>query len=193
MFDKEHVLLCVMAESAAGKDRLVNEFCQRNNLNQLISYTTRPKRNNEGTTHVFVDEDAYKEMRESDVIAAYTYINNYHYWSTIDQLYESDVYIIDPIGVESLKAMNLPNLKIITIYINVPEEIRKERAMARGDSIDVYRSRTLSERQQFRDMKKNMDMDYVIPNINFPNAYSVLKWIATVEGIFKNHMEDNTK
>lgn len=193
MFDKEHALLCIMAESAAGKDKLINEMCKRNNLNQLTSYTTRQRRNNEGNTHIFVNEDAYNKMKENGIIAAYTYINGNHYWSTVDQLYESDLYAIDPIGVESLKAMNLPNLKIITVYINVPEEIRKERAIARGDSIDIYRSRTLSERQQFRDMKKNMNVDYVIPNINFPNAYSVLKWIATVEGVFKNHMEDNTK
>ena len=193
MSEKEHTLLCVMAESAAGKDRLVYELCRRNNLSQVISYTTRPKRNNEGETHVFVNDDVYKQMKDNKMIAAYTNINHYHYWSTIDQLYESDVYIIDPVGVESLKAMNLSNLKIVTVYINVPEEIRKERSMRRGDSVDVYRSRTLSERQQFRDMKKNMNVDYVIPNINFPNAYSILKWIATVEGIFKNHVEDNTK
>lgn len=193
MENKEHVLLCIMAESAAGKDKLTNELCTRNGLTQLISYTTRPRRTNEGNTHVFVDEDTYNAMRSNNVIAAYTYINNFHYWSTVDQLYESDVYVIDPLGVDSLKAMNLPNLKIVTVYINVPEDIRKERAMARGDSIDVYRNRTLSERQQFRDMKRNMDVDYVIPNINFANAYSVLKWIATVEGVWKNHTEDTTE
>lgn len=180
----EHTLICIMAESCAGKDTLVNELCKRNGWTQLISYTTREQRKNEGATHVFVGVDIYKAMRENNEIAAYTYINNQHYWSTIGQLYDSDFYVVDPTGVASLKALNLPNLRIVTVYINVPEEIRKERAMSRGDDLITYRSRCLSERQQFKDMKKNMDVDYVVPNTDFAKGYSVLKWIATVEGIF---------
>lgn len=191
--NKEHVLLCIMAESAAGKDSLVNKLCEKTNYHQLISYTTRPRRVNEGDTHIFVTEEDYQEMLKANQVAAYTEINGYKYWSTIDQLYLMDIYIIDPFGVETLKKLNLPNLKIVTTYVNVPEEIRKERAMARGDNINTYRSRSLSERQQFRDMKKNMDVDYVIPNIDSAKAYSVLKWISTVEGLWKNHTEDSTK
>ena len=190
MNNKEHVLLCVMAESAAGKDTLVNRLCQLSNFIQLISFTTRPQRDGEGATHIFVGEDVYSLMNENHEIAAYTYINNYHYWSTIDQLYASDVYVIDPQGVQSLKALNLPNLRIVTVYLNVPEDIRKARSMARGDNPIVYRARCLSERNQFKDMKKNMDVDYVIPNIDKANALSVLKWIATVEGVWTNHAED---
>ena len=191
--NKEHVLLCVMAESAAGKDTLVNKLCEKTNYRQLISYTTRPRRVNEGDTHIFVAEEDYQEMLKANQVAAYTEINGYKYWSTIDQLYLMDIYVIDPFGIETLKKLNLPNLKIVTIYINVPEEVRKERAIARGDDINTYRSRSLSERQQFRDMKKDMDVDYVIPNIDSAKAYSVLKWISTVEGLWKNHTEDTTK
>lgn len=191
--NKEHVLMCVMAESAAGKDRLVNELCNRNNLTQLISYTTRVRRSNEGDTHIFVDEEAYQQMKDDNNIAAYTYINGNHYWSTINQLYESDFYVIDPRGIESLKALNLPKLHLITVYVNVPEDIRKERARLRGDDMNVYRNRCLSEREQFRDMKKNMNVDYVVPNVDFAKSYSVLKWIATVEGVWKNHQEDKTE
>ena len=188
--NKEHVLMCVMAESAAGKDRLVNELCNRNHLTQLISYTTRARRANEDDTHIFVDEETYQQMKDDNNIAAYTYINGNHYWSTINQLYESDFYVIDPRGVESLKALNLPNLHLVTVYVNVPEDVRKERAKLRGDDMNVYRNRCLSEREQFRDMKKNMNVDYVVPNIDFAKSYSVLKWIATVEGVWKNHQED---
>ena len=191
--NKEHVLMCVMAESAAGKDKLVNELCNRNNLTQLISYTTRARRANEDDTHIFVDEETYQQMKDDNNIAAYTYINGNHYWSTINQLYESDFYVIDPRGVESLKALNLPNLHLVTIYVNVPEDVRKERAKLRGDDMNVYRNRCLSEREQFRDMKKNMNVDYVVPNIDFAKSYSVLKWIATVEGVWKNHQEDKTE
>ena len=121
MNNKKHILICVMAESAAGKDRLVNTLCSKNNLTQVISYTTRPRRDGEGNTHIFVDDKVYQQMKRDDQVAAYTYINNAHYWSTIDQLYASDYYIIDPQGVKTLKALELPNLQIVTVYINVPE------------------------------------------------------------------------
>lgn len=186
----EHVLVCIMGESASGKDSLISELCKRNNLNQLISYTTRPIRDNEGQTHIFVDEDVYRQMRQDGEIAAYTLINNHHYWSTVEQLYDSDFYAIDPIGVKSLKTLNLPNLRIVTIYINVPEDVRKERAKKRGDDMTIYRNRCLDEREQFRNMKKNMDVDYVVPNLDFAKAYSVAKWIADAEGVWKNHHKE---
>lgn len=186
MSTKEHVLLCVMAESSAGKDTLVNKLCEITGYNQLISYTTRPRRTNEGDTHIFVTDEDYQKMFEEGRVAAYTEINGYKYWSTIDQLYLMDIYVIDPFGIETLKQLNLPNLKIVSVYINVPEEIRQQRAKSRGDNMGVYRSRSLSERQQFRDMKKNMAVDYVIPNTELANSVSVLKWIATVEGLFMN-------
>jgi guanylate kinase len=131
-------------------------------------------------------------MLEEGQVAAYTEINGYKYWSTIDQLYFMDIYVIDPFGVETLKQLNLPNLKIVTVYVNVPEEIRKQRAQSRGDDMNVYRNRSLSERQQFRDMKKNMNVDYVIPNTELAKSVSVLKWICSVEGLFMN-TEDTTE
>ena len=189
----EHVLICVLGESSCGKDTLVNQICKTSNLTQLISYTTRPQRKNEGATHIFVDEDIYNSMKENNEIAAYTNINNNRYWSTIEQLYDSDFYIIDPIGVDSLKNLNLPNLRVVTVYINVPEDVRKERAIKRGDDVVTYKSRCFSERNQFREMKKNMDVDYVVPNIDFAKAFSALKWIVTVEGVWKNHEEESVK
>jgi guanylate kinase len=192
MNNKEHVLLCVMAESSAGKDTLVNKLCKNMGYRQIISYSTRPRREGEGDTHIFVDDNIYHEMLEVGQVAAYTEINGYRYWSTIDQLYTNDIYIIDPSGVEVLKSLNLPNLRIVSVYINVPEDIRKERAKSRGDNMSVYRARCSSERQQFRDMKKNMAVDYVVPNVEFPKAFSVLKRIATIEGLLFNHTEEDT-
>lgn len=186
MDNKEHVLMCIMGESSSGKDILVNHLCKTSNFTQLISYTTRPQRKNEGATHIFVDEDIYNSMKENNEIAAYTNINNNHYWSIVEQLYDSDFYVIDPIGVGSLKNLNLPNLRIVTVYINVPEDIRKERAMKRGDDINTYKARCFSERNQFREMKKNMNVDYVVPNISFAKAYSCLRHIADIEGVWKN-------
>lgn len=185
---KEHTLLLVMGRTACGKDSLVNKLCERTNLKAITSYTTRPRRENEGDTHIFTTEDVYEQMQIDGRVAAYTEIAGYHYWTTIDQLYENDVYIIDYRGVQTLRELNLPNLRLVTIFINTPDAIREERALnKRRDDKFVFRKRSLDEAQQFREMLKNADFDYAVSNINFAKAYSVMRWISEVEGVSNNY------
>ena len=194
MKNKEHVLLCVLGRTASGKDSLVNKLCERTGLKAITSYTTRPRRNNEGDTHIFTTKEVYEQIQAEGNVAAYTEIAGNYYWTTIDQLYENDVYIIDYYGVQTLRALNLPNIRLVIIYVNTPDEIREQRALqSRGDDKAKFRVRDYSEKQQFRDMLKNADFDYAVSNIEFAKAYSVLKWISTVEGVWKNNLEDNSK
>ena len=125
MDDKEHVLLCVMGRTASGKDRLVNKLCERTGLKPIVSYTTRPRRENEGNTHIFTTEDVYEQAKSNGNIAAYTEIAGNKYWTTVDQLYENDVYIIDPFGVKTLRELDLPNLRIVTVFVNTPDDVRE--------------------------------------------------------------------
>jgi guanylate kinase len=189
--NKEHVLICLMGKTASGKDTLANKLCERAGLRQIISYTTRPRRTNEGNTHIFVSDEEYQQLENSGRIAAFTKIGPYKYCCTIDQLYENDVYVIDPAGVEHLRALNLTNLRLVTVYINTPDDIRKERALnKRGDDRMVFMKRELAEKDQFRSMLKKSDFDYAISNIDASKAYSVLKWISTVEGVWHNNVEE---
>ena len=81
--------------------------------------------------------------------------------------------------------MNLPNIRFVVVYISCPDKIREERVLARGDDKHKYRVRDFSERSQFRKFVAEEKWDYVINNLDFPKSYSVLRWIATVEGLFK--------
>lgn len=190
--NKKHTLLCILGESSCGKDSLTNKLCETMGYSAVCSYTTRPRRDGEGDTHLFVDDSVYEELLSKGRIAAYTEIANYRYWTTTDQLHTNDCYIIDPIGLETLKNLNIPNLRLVSVYINVPEAERKVRAQKRGDNMSVYRTRTLSERNQFRDMKRNMSVDYVVSNMDFDKAFCILKRIATIEGLPLNHTEEDT-
>ena len=193
MENKEHVLLCIMGRTSCGKDTLVGRLCERTGLTAITSYTTRPRRANEGDTHIFSSREEYERMQAEGNIAAYTEIAGNYYWTTIEQLYQHSVYIIDPRGVETLRELNLPNLKLVTVYINTPDDIRKERALnKRGDDKVTFMKRDMAEREQFRGMLRNADFDYAISNIDVSRAYSVLRWISQVEGCWKNK-EDTTE
>lgn len=192
--NKEHVLLCIMGRSASGKDTLVQKLCERTGLKQVISYTTRERRVGEGETHIFISNDEYKQLEESGQIAAFTQIGQHKYCCTVSQLYDNDIYVIDPIGVKHLREMNLPNLRLVTVFINVQDSVREERALnKRGDDKIKWRVRNRNESEQFRQMLRDADFDYAVQNLNLPRAYSVLRWIATVEDVIKNNKEDTTE
>lgn len=192
--NREHALLLIVGRTASGKDSLVNKLCKRTNLKAITSYTTRPRRENEGDTHIFATEDVYEQMQAEGRVAAYTQISGYHYWTTIDQLYENDVYIIDYKGIKTLRELNLPDIRFVTVFVNVPDNIREERALnKRKDDKFVFRKRSLDEASQFREMLKNADFDYSVSNIELPKAYSVLRWISQIEGVWKNNEEDTAE
>lgn len=176
-----HKLFFIVGETASGKDSLTRRLCEELGLSQIISYTTRPKREGEGDTHVFVDDKVYEEMRASENIAAYTNISEYHYWSTIDQLYSNDVYIIDPAGIQSIEELGINDLDFCTIYINVPIEVRIDRAINRGDDTNVLSKRIYSEAEQFIKFKARAGFDYSISNLNADKAFKILKKIIEVE------------
>lgn len=190
MNNDEHVLLCVMGKSASGKDTLVNKLCERTGLKQVISYTTRGRRVNEGETHIFISDDEYQELEARGQIAAFTQIGQHKYCCTIDQLYNNDVYVIDPIGVKHLRELNLPNLRLVTVFINVPDDVREERALnLRGDDKIKWRVRNRNESEQFRQMLRDADFDYAVSNLDVAKAYSTLRWISQVEKVWQNNKE----
>ena len=174
-------LFLILGESASGKDTLTQRLCKEFGLKQVISFTTRPPRTGEVGTHVFVDESVYHDMKESGNIAAYTYINNCHYWSTIEQLYDNDIYIIDADGLKTLEDLGLEDIDLCSIYINVPFEVRLDRALKRGDDIEVFASRTVSETEQFVKMKGRGGFDWAVNNLNSDKAFDVIKKIIEVE------------
>ena len=187
MQNNEHTLLLILGRSASGKDFLTNKLCERTGLKQLISYTTRERRANEGDTHIFISDEEYQELEDSGKIAAFTQIGQYKYCCTTEQLYDNDLYVIDYLGIQHLRELNLPNLRLVTVFVNVPDDVREKRALKqRKDDKAKWRVRNFAEREQFREMLKNADFDYSITNIEWPKAYSVLRWIATVEGVYKN-------
>ena len=176
-----HKLFCVMAETGAGKDTLVKRLCEDTGMKAIVSYTTRPRRTNEDDTHIFVDDSIYEQMKDN--LAAYTEINGFRYWTTIEQIYDNDIYIIDPNGLETLENLGLEDIDLCSIYINVPIDVRLERALYRGDSLEDFFSRNKSEMKQFIQMKAAGGFDYAISNLNEDKAYAVLKYIVEVETV----------
>jgi guanylate kinase len=194
MNNNAHTLVIFVGKSGSGKSSLINRLCEREGYTQLISQTTRPRRNENDNDHKFVTEEDYYMAKLNGDIVAETEINGYHYYATREQVYNADFYTLDPQGVESLLSMNLPNLRLVIIYISCPDEVRMDRAVnKRGDNKQTFRARNYSESAQFRKFIADEKWDYSVNNIDFQKAYSVIKWICDIEGLWKNRLGDTTR
>lgn len=190
MNNKEHVLMTVVGKTCSGKSTLAKMLCERTGYRQLVSYTTRAQRNENDNDHLFVTIEEYLQAKANGDIVAETEIAGNYYYATKEQLYQTDLYTIDPKGLECLLSMELPNIRFVTVYVSCPDDERKLRSELRGDDKNAYRVRDFSERQQFRRFVSEEQWDYSIKNIDLPKAYSCLKWISQIENVWQNHMED---
>ena len=176
------IVFLVIGRSGCGKDTLVNYMCQKYGLKKLKSYTTRPPRQNEEDTHIFISPEDVQKYQ--DDIIAYTKIGEFEYFATKSQLKDINFYIIDPKGVQDLE--NIPNLKeefsFIKLFIYLPERERKKRIALRGDSEEAFLKRQEGEKQQFDNFELQTDLfDYAICNMDLIEAQKEIEHIVQFE------------
>ena len=118
-------------KSASGKTTVANALQTDCAMSQLQSYTTRPKRFDEETGHIFVTNEEFDKLQN---IIAYTEYNKYRYCATKEQVDATNIYVIDVPGVESLLQKYQSNRPIIIVYFNASIRTRIDRMIDRHDS-----------------------------------------------------------
>ena len=177
-------LICVVGESCSGKDTIIKESISymaisRNNikLKPIVSYATRPIRVGEtdGVEHWFISEEEAKSITSRNELLAYTYIKDpnipdkgYEYFTTVSQLEDCNLYVIDPRGLSSLMTyVNSGKIELCIIFIDCPKWIRDIRARKRKDDIKAYKSRCSNEQRQFEIFRRTIKVG------GYPNAYVI--------------------
>ena len=168
-----------IGRTASGKSSIAKAVCKRMGLTQVVSYTTRPMRKSEknGSDHIFITDEEVSKYE--DDIAAYTEINGYKYFTTYDVIDKSDIYVIDPIGVDSLKIKCSDRYDFVEIYIRTPQKLSEERARIRGDRLKDFKQRWVAENQMFTDYENRHTFAWHLRNDRpFEEAVDkVCKWI----------------
>ncbi len=125
-------IICLVGDSGSGKTLASLYLQEVFNWKAIVSYTTRPMRDDEtdGVEHWFVDSSRIPEQHE---LCAYTVFGGCQYWTEWRQFVENqmNVYVIDEKGLIDLcsKEQSPFSFHLVTIKINrkIKDGIAEER------------------------------------------------------------------
>ena len=136
-------LFLLIGRSASGKTTIANILEEKYEYKSVSSYTTRPQRYDGEVGHIFIDDATFDQLGE---LAGFVEYNGYRYGTTMQQVDETDIYVIDPIGAEYLldKYKDRP---ICIIYFDASIPTRIYRMLDRGDSDNAIIRRLLQDEE----------------------------------------------
>ncbi len=160
-------LIALTGKSASGKTTLAKMLTDNFRYDKVITYTTRPKRENEknGVDYFFVTEEEFYDMIQNDRFVEYQEYKvdkeTWRYGTEKNELYNNKdaVIIVEVFGLLELKKMDLP---MISFYIDMDDKERWKRQIDRGDDILEVALREVRDKTAFSNIKK--EVDYVIHN-----------------------------
>jgi guanylate kinase len=130
-----------MGKSSTGKDTIYKKILEElTYLREVISYTTRPIRQGEsnGGEYYFVDEKALTKLEEEGKVIeqrAYNTVHGIWKYFTVDDgqidLKKHDYLVIGTVASYREMSKYFGEEKLVPIYLQVPEDVRLERAIKR--------------------------------------------------------------
>lgn len=129
-------IIALFGEAGVGKDALQNFILKKHpGYNKLISYTTRPKRDNEteGQDYYFIKTNEFKELIQQHKILEYTKFNNWFYGTSVDNLRTDtvNVGVFNIQGINSIVNCFENKISIIPIRIKASDKTRLLRTLNR--------------------------------------------------------------
>ena len=137
---KQVVAIC--GKSGSGKDTIMKEILKRypNSFKSIVSYTTRPKRENEikGIDYHFISKQEMANKIVNNEMLEISEFNGWFYGTAIDSLSDEciniGVYNLD--GLEYLYQTE-KDIDILIFYINASDKTRLIRSLNREKNPDV--------------------------------------------------------
>ena len=168
-------MIVLSGPSASGKTEVAKKLMANYGIKRVITTTTRDMRINEvdGVDYYFVSKDRFQEMIKDDLFVEYTNYNGNFYGSLKSEVADNKVIAIEPNGMRAYIALKDP--RIVVFFLNVDENTRKERMLARGDNPKCVLERLKEDKVRFT--KENLpNVDVIVDSQNY-NLEEVSEYI----------------
>lgn len=163
------MILVITGPSGSGKSTLRKILTEQFGINRLMNVTTREKRPGEvdGVDYVFMTRVEFERMKSRGRLLEWVeYSGNLYGLMRSSNM--DGVTVLEAEGAMRLKGMFPQEVKIV--YLQVPEETRRERMLHRGDSIVEIGKRLKTDRVNFENSGIKEKADLVVKNIDLSKA-----------------------
>lgn len=158
-------ILCIIGRSGSGKTTIAEKLEKRGFV-AVQSYTTRKPRFEGERGHTFVSDEEFNKLKN---ILAYNEYNGARYCTTMSQIDDSDVYVVDIPGLKMLREKYHGLKRIVAVGLMVSEGVARDRMLSRGDSDEKVKSRISEDNTAFADLGNccdfMIDSSYLSPSI----------------------------
>ena len=148
-------LILLVGKSGSGKTTIAKYLEDVYGLKMLESYTTRKPRYEGEKGHTFVDKSDFQSMKNK---VAHTLFDGHDYWATQEQCDASDVYVIDPDGIRSIKRNYNSDRPYAIVYLKINPVVRFLRMTKRGDGTVKAIKRIIHDHKKFGKFEKENEV-----------------------------------
>lgn len=178
------MLVCLFGRSGSGKTTQSNLLKERKGFKEIVSYTTRDKREGEvdGVDYNFVTKEKFEELCREGKMLEYTSYNN-NYYGTPDHNYSEEdwIAVVDIVGVCNLK--RYLGEAVVAIGLEVDRDTSYNRCVKRDSlaDMDSLNARINKDEQLFSNLAV---ADYTV------NAEQEVESVySEIESILEGHRE----
>lgn len=155
--------IILVGKGGSGKDYF-RKVLQRRGFKFGVTHTTRPPRAKEvdGVDCFFITQSEFRDLYSSGKFIEHDVFNNWYYGTTVKTFEESDVFTMTPRGISKL-SKGIREVCTV-IYLDIDEDVRRERLLLRDMPGDSTERRLEADRVDFENFT---DFDIRITNPDF--------------------------
>ena len=181
-------MIILVGKTCSGKSSVANILQNQYGFKRVVTYTTRPPRENEkdGVDYNFISAEKFDELKLKDFFFETTSYNvasgeTWYYGTAKESLCDECCIVMNPDGLKKMKNLLDPDeFHIRVFYLNVSEGSQYNRLRKRGDQPDEATRRIEADKTDFADISSYYD--YAISTDMFD--------MATLDTISPNNVAD---